>query len=149
MPPAYFPPAAPGPVPGGFALSAHVITMDGTRYALFRPKAGGEPQFPGGPLELNEAPADAARRLVREWTGTGSPKLELVDMLSRPATGDAPWRFELVFRALLTETPSPGPAASEMVHKNRMELPTRVGTLEGRWVEDALKTGLNYKLTRT
>jgi hypothetical protein len=29
-----------------------------------------------------------------------------------------------------------------------MELPARVGELEGKYIEDALKTSLNYKLTR-
>lgn len=124
------------------ALHAAVITMEGPRYALFTPKAGGEPQFPEGPFREGETPAEAARRLVKTWTGTEAPKLELVDFLT------APGQLTLVFRALLTAPAAVGEAAGAVTHRNRMELPDAVGSLKGKWVEDALKTGLNYKLTR-
>ncbi|HWG92404.1 MAG TPA: NUDIX domain-containing protein [Candidatus Thermoplasmatota archaeon] len=144
---AYYGPPVAAPPSGGFAVLAHVIVMDGTRYALFRPHHGGEPVFPHGAFKVGEAPAEAARRLVKEWTGTDNPKLEVVDFLTRDGPGGHK-TLEFVFRALLTDAPKVGPAASELVHRNRMELPDRVGTLQGRWIEDALKTGLNYKLTR-
>lgn len=109
------------------------IAMVGNEYALWDRDGL---TFPHGSLGRAEAPA-AARRIVEEWTGTRAPKLELVDML---AEGDA---LTLVFRAMLVEEPK-GVAK----RAKRMELPEKVGGLSGKYVEDALKTSLNYKLTR-
>src|SRR5438067_517345 len=94
--------------------------------------------FPSGELREGESPADAARRVVREATGTEAPKLELVDLRTQGAA------LLLLFRALLTAPPTAGGSR----HK-RMELPERVGPLAGRDVEEALKTSLAYKLTRS
>lgn len=110
------------------------ITMAGNEYALW--ERGGL-TFPHDDVRDGESPADAARRVVQEWTSTKAPKLELVDMIA--ATG----ALTLVFRAMLTEEP-----VGVAKRIKRMELPERVGTLAGKYVEDALKTSLNYKLTR-
>lgn len=111
------------------------ITMTGSEYALWERE--GSARFPNGELADGEAPADAARRIVEAWTGTKAPKLELVDLLATPGA------LTLVFRALLTDAPSGAPRTYK-----RMELPAQVGALSGKYVEDALKTSLNYKLTR-
>ena len=111
-----------------------VITMSGSQYVLYDK---GGPAFPSGELADGEAPAAAARRLVKEWTGTEAPKLELADLRARPGA------LLLVFRALLTSEPQ---GAARKV--NRMELPEMVGALGGKDVEEVLKTGLSYKLTR-
>jgi len=109
--------------------------MAGTQYVLYERE--GKPVFPHGEPRDGEAPAQAARRLVEEWTATKSPKLELVDLAASPGT------LTLIFRAVLVDEPRNGPK-----RVNRMELPPRVGTLEGKYVDDALKTSLSYKLTR-
>lgn len=111
------------------------ITMAGSEYVLY-PRGGGL-VFPHGPLAEGEHPAAGARRLVKEWTGTDAPKLELVDVLAEPGL------LTFVMRAMLVADPQGSPE-----RRRRMELPERVGTLTGRWVEDALKTSLAYKLTR-
>ena len=112
-----------------------IITMAGTQYVLYERE--GKPFFPHGEPRDGEAPANAARRIVQEWTGTLNPKLELVDLVASAGT------LTLVFRAVLVDEPRGGPR-----RVNRMELPGRVGTLEGKYVDDALKTSLSYKLTR-
>lgn len=111
-----------------------VITMVGAEYALWD-RSG--LAFPHGELQDGEVPADAARRIVEEWSGTKAPKLELADLVS--ARGE----LRLVFRALLTDEPKDPPKRVK-----RMELPEKVGALTGKYVEDALKTSLAYKLTR-
>lgn len=111
------------------------ITMAGSEYALWDRNGI---SFPHGELQDGETPADAVRRILADWTGTKAPKLELADLLSEPGT------LTLVFRAMLTEEPK-GVAK----RAKRMELPERVGALSGKYVEDALKTSLNYKLTRS
>jgi ADP-ribose pyrophosphatase YjhB (NUDIX family) len=93
--------------------------------------------FPHGELKVGEAPGDAARRIVAEWTSTKAPKLELVDVTS------APDGLTLVMRAMLVEEPQGVAQRSK-----RMALPENVGALTGKYVEEALKTSLNYKLTR-
>lgn len=110
------------------------ITMTGNEYVLW---ARDGPVFPFGDVRDGEHPAEAARRIVREWTGTEAPKLELVDFRA------APGELALVFRALLVTEPKGDP-----VRMKRMELPESVGRLKGRYVEESLKTSLNYKLTR-
>lgn len=107
------------------------VTMAGNQYVLY------EQGFPHGELRDGEAPAEAARRVVKEWTGTDAPKLELIDLRARPGA------LALVFRALLTSDPQ---GAFRRVE--RMGLPERVGALSGRDVEEMLKTSLAYKLTR-
>lgn len=111
------------------------VTMVGNEYALF-PREG-QSVFPHGVLQDGEGPAVGARRVVQEWTGTVAPKLELVDVLAEPGS------LTFVMRALLTAEP-----AVPFERRKRMELPERVGRLGGKWVEDALKTSLSYKLTR-
>lgn len=111
------------------------IAMSGSQYVLY--ERDGAPSFPHGELREGEPVPDAMRRVVAEWTGTRAPKLELVDLVS------APGALTLVFRALLTEEPQGAPR-----RVNRMELPARAGPLEGKYVEEALKTSLAYKLTR-
>lgn len=110
------------------------ISMVGSEYVLWDRQG---PSFPEGELQDGESPAEGARRLVAEWSGTKAPKLELADLLAAPGT------LTLVFRALLTEEPQPAPQRAK-----RMELPERVGSLSGKYVEETLKTSLNYKLTR-
>ncbi|HET6403026.1 MAG TPA: NUDIX domain-containing protein [Candidatus Thermoplasmatota archaeon] len=110
------------------------ITMVGNEYALWERDGL---SFPHGDVGDGESPADAARRVVEEWTGTKAPKLELADLLAEPGS------LTLVFRAMLTEEPKGSPRRAK-----RMELPEKVGLLSGKYVEDALKTSLNYKLTR-
>ncbi|HVM46346.1 MAG TPA: hypothetical protein VM582_10465 [Candidatus Thermoplasmatota archaeon] len=110
------------------------ITMVGNEYVLWDREG---PSFPRGELGEGEPPAEAARRLVAEWTGTKTPKLELVDLLAQPGA------LVLVFRAMLVEEPK-----GVALRAKRMELPERVGSLTGKYVEEALKTSLNYKLTR-
>lgn len=110
------------------------ITMLGSEYVLWD-RSG--LAFPHGELKDGESPAEAARRLVLEWTGTKAPKLELADMLAAPGT------LTLVFRAMLTEEPQ-----GAATRAKRMELPEKVGALSGKYVEETLKTSLNYKLTR-
>lgn len=105
--------------------------MAGNEYVLYN----GE--FPNGEVREGEHPAAAARRVVKEATGTENPKLELVDLLAEPGS------LTFVMRALLTADPRGAAARAK-----RMELPERVGHLSGKWVEDALKTSLSYKLTR-
>lgn len=112
------------------------VTMAGNEYVLF-PREGGL-TFPHGPMLDGEGPAAAARRIVKEWTGTDAPKLELVDVVAEPGL------LRFVMRALLTAEP----AAGAPERRKRMELPERVGRFSGKWVEDALKTSLSYKLTR-
>lgn len=112
------------------------IAMSGNQYVLY--ERDGALSFPQGELRAGEPVADAMRRIVEEWTGTRAPKLELVDLLNGP---DA---LTLVYRAMLVEEPQ---GAARRV--NRMELPAKVGALDGKHVEDALKTSLAYKLTRT
>lgn len=107
------------------------ITMAGSQYVVY------EDGFPAGALREGEAPADAARRVVKERTGTDAPKLELVDLRPRPGA------LLLVFRAILTSEPQGAPRRVD-----RMGLPEKVGALAGRDVEEMLKTSLNYKLTR-
>ena len=111
------------------------IAMAGNEYVLW--ERGGALSFPEASLADGESPADAARRLVLEWSGTRLPKLELVDVLASPG------KLTLVMRAMLIEEPQ-GVAR----RAKRFELPEKVGSLTGKYVEDALKTGLNYKLTR-
>lgn len=110
------------------------ITMLGADYVLCERDGGA---FPHGELAPAEPPAEAARRVVLEWTGTRAPKLELVD-LRADAEG-----LLLVFRAMLTETPT-----TPTLKAARMSLPARVGALAGPDVEEMLKTSLAYKLTR-
>lgn len=105
--------------------------MAGSQYVLY----GGA--FPQGDLGDGEAPADAARRVVKAATGTDAPKLELVDLRARPGA------LLLVFRGLLTSEPQGQPQRVD-----RMALPESVGLLKGREVEEMLKTSLAYKLTR-
>lgn len=112
------------------------------KYILL-PLSGGATAFafPEGVLGAGEAPAEAVRRILDSSIGTevaGGAKLELLDLL--PADGD----LLLLFRALLTELPSVPHRAA-----NRMELPNKVGRFAGRAVEDAMKTSLAYKLTRS
>lgn len=114
-----------------------VVTMAGNEYVLY--ERGASPQFPHDELHAGEHPAAGARRVVHAWTGTDSPKLELVDL--RVIQPDM---LSLVFRAHLTAEPE-----RKAVRVKRMELPERVGDLTGRDVEEALKTSLSYKLTRT
>lgn len=116
------------------AVRVECITMAGNEYVLWE-RSG--LLFPHGELRDGESPAEAARRLVQEWTGTLAPKLELVDMLSASGV------LTLVFRAILTDEPKGAPTRVK-----RMELPETVGSLSGKYVEDALKTSLNYKLIR-
>lgn len=111
-----------------------VVTMVGSEYVLWD-KDG--IRFPHGELRDGEAPGDAARRIVQEWTGTKAPKLEMVDVLT------APGAMTLVVRAMLVEEPQ-----NVAKRAKRMELPEKVGALAGKYVEEALKTSLNYKLTR-
>ena len=111
-----------------------IVTMAGNEYVLWE-RSG--LVFPHGEARDGEPPADAARRLVSEWTGTRSPKLELVDMVAGPGA------LTLVFRAMLVEEPKGAAKRAK-----RMELPEKVGALSGKYVEEALKTSLNYKLTR-
>ena len=111
------------------------VTMAGSEYVLY-PRDGAL-AFPHGELREGEHPAAGARRLVKEWTGTEAPKLELVDVLAEPGS------LTFVMRAMLVSDPQGGPE-----RRRRMELPARVGRLGGKWVEDALKTSLAYKLTR-
>lgn len=94
-------------------------------------------RFPHGELADGEAPGEAARRLVLGWTGTKTPKLEILDILSAVGV------VTLVFRAMLVEEPTGAPKRVK-----RMELPADVGALSGKYVEEALKTSLAYKLTR-
>lgn len=110
------------------------ITMVGSEYALWDREGL---TFPNGELREGEAPADATRRIILEWTGTSAPKLELVDLLHTSGA------LTLVLRAMLVEEPK---NAARRV--KRMELPEKVGPFTGRYVEESLKTGLNYKLTR-
>lgn len=111
------------------------ITMAGHEYALFD---GG---FPEGEPRDGEPIGDAARRLVDEWTGTQLPKLEIVDLLA------APGRLTFVMRALLITEPAS--TTRKLTRAKRMELPAKVGSLDGKYVEEALKTSSSYKLTRT
>lgn len=111
------------------------ITMAGAEYVLY-PRDGGL-VFPHGEVRDGEHPAAAARRVVKEWTSTDSPKLELVDVLAEPGS------LTFVLRALLVSDPQ-----GTHERRKRMELPERVGRLSGKWVEEALKTSLAYKLTR-
>lgn len=110
------------------------ITMVGGEYVLWD-KDG--VRFPHGELRSGEAVGDAARRLVLDWSGTRAPKLELVDLVTASDT------VTLVVRAMLVDEPT-GVAR----RAKRMELPEHVGALTGKYVEEALKTSLNYKLTR-
>lgn len=112
-------------------VELEVVTMAGSQFVLY------EKGFPRGELKEGEAPAAAARRVVKEWTGTDAPKLELVDMMPRPGA------LALVFRAMLTSEPQ-----GDVRRVNRMELPETVGALRGKDVEEMLKTSLAYKLTR-
>lgn len=116
-----------------------VVTMAGSEYVLYE-REGRPAQFPHDDLRAGEHPAAGARRVVREWTGTDAPKLELVDLR---VMGDDQLSF--LFRAHLTGEPTTG----RSVRAKRMELPATVGTLKGSEVEEALKTSLSYKLTRT
>jgi ADP-ribose pyrophosphatase YjhB (NUDIX family) len=119
----------------GVRVELECITMSGSQYALFA-RDGKPPAFPSGALGDGEHPATAARRLVKEWSGTEAPKLEMVDFVASPG------RLALVFRALLTSEPKGATLAP------RMGLPERVGALAGKEVEEMLKTSLAYKLTR-
>lgn len=110
------------------------ITMVGSEYALWDRNGL---TFPHGDLKEGEQPADAMRRVVEEWTGTKAPKLEMVDVVASPG------QLLLVARAMLVEEPK-GVAK----RAKRMELPEKVGSLTGKYVEESLKTSLNYKLTR-
>ncbi len=111
------------------------VTMAGSDYVLY--PRDGAPVFPHGEVRDGEHPAAAAKRIVKEWTGTDAPKLELVDVLAEPGA------LTFVMRAMLVADPQGAPE-----RRKRMELPERVGRLTGRWVEEALKTSLAYKLTR-
>lgn len=115
-------------------LLIECVTMAGNEYVLWERDGV---VFPHGEAREGEALGDAARRIVQEWTGTKGPKLELVDVLSASAA------VTFVMRAMLVEEPQ-GVAK----RAKRMELPEKVGALSGKYVEDALKTSLNYKLTR-
>lgn len=119
-----------------------VVTLAGNEYVLFKPKTGGDWAFPSDAFRPGEAPGAAAKRVVAAWTGTKDPKLEILDFRAGPGA------LAFVFRALLTEDPRAGEAASELKRTPRMGLPDRVGDLTGREVEEIQKTGLNYKLTR-
>lgn len=110
------------------------ITMVGAEYALF--DRGEGPEFPRGELRDGEPVADGARRLVAEWAGATLPKLEVVDFLSSPGG------LAIVMRALVAEAPRPHRRAP------RMGLPPKVGPIDGKWIEEALKTSVAYKLTR-
>lgn len=110
------------------------ITMVGSEYVLWDRNGI---TFPQGELKDGEQPADALRRLVEEWSGTKAPKLEMVDLVS--SAGE----LLLVARAMLVEEPKNAPKRAK-----RMELPEKVGALTGKYVEESLKTSLNYKLTR-
>lgn len=113
-----------------------VVTMLGSQFVLY--ERDGAKVFPAGELRDGEHPAEGARRLVLEWTGTKAPKLELADLRVKPG------ELHMIFRAMLTDDPRGKPARA-----NRMELPEKVGALSGKEVEEALKTSLSYKLTRT
>lgn len=110
------------------------ITMVGSEYALWDRQGL---TFPHGELKEGEQPADAMRRIVEEWTGTRSPKLEMVDLVASPGA------LLLLARAMLVEEPK-----DVAKRAKRMELPAKVGELTGKYVEESLKTSLNYKLTR-
>ncbi len=120
-------------------LTLSVVTLAGTDYLLFRTPKGGW-NFPTGEFVEGESPAVAARRLVREWTGTSEPKLELLDFRAEAAGG-----LRFVFRALLTADPTP---TVETGRFKRMEIPSLDGPITPREVEEMQKTGLSYKLTR-
>lgn len=111
------------------------ITMAGAEYVYYERDAG--LSFPQGELREGESPAQAARRLVEEWTGTMAPKLEMVDITAQPGT------LTFVMRAMLVESPTGSPRKAP-----RMGLPAKVGLLDGKYIEEALKTSLAYKLTR-
>ena len=110
------------------------ITMVGNEYALWDRDGL---TFPHGELKDGEQPADALRRIVEEWTGTKAPKLEMVDVVAKPG------ELLLVARAMLVEDPKGAAKRAK-----RMELPEKLGMLSGKYVEESLKTSLNYKLTR-
>ncbi len=132
----------------GFVLSLDVITMVGAEFVLMKPRKTKDPEtlvFPSSDFLVDESPADAARRVVEAWTGTKNPKLELVDW--RVTT--SPWEMAFVFRALLIDEPVATDEVESFTRVNRMDLPAQIGRLEGAWVQEALKTGLNYKLTRS
>ena len=112
-----------------------VVTMEGNEYVLY--ERDGAPAFPSGELADAESPADGARRVVAEWTGTKSPKLELVDLRASPGA------LTLLMRAMLVEPPQ-----GDAKRAPRMGLPERVGAFAGSEIEESLKTSLNYKLTR-
>lgn len=118
-------------------LPITVVTLAGAEYVLFEGDAG--PTFPTDEIRAGEAPADAARRVVGEWTGTKDPKLELMDFR---VEGDA---LRFVFRAHLTAD-----LATDRAHARhgRGGLPELAGPLEAREIEEMQKTSLSYKLTR-
>jgi ADP-ribose pyrophosphatase YjhB (NUDIX family) len=120
-----------------FRVRLDLVTMAGNQYVLYEGDGAGA-TFPHGELREGEQPADAARRVVKEWTGTDAPKLELVDLRVV-----APGELALLVRAHLTGEP-----AGKALRVERMGLPARVGALAGADVEEALKTSLSYKLTR-
>ncbi len=142
---ARFGPPVDAIAPDGFSLTLDVITMVGAEFVLMRTKESGDAWgFPSDTFHVGESPADAARRVVTAWTQTRAPKLELVDW----RVSHDPWEMAFVFRALLIEEPKVGGAVVELKRMNRAELAGTLGRLDGAWVQDALKTGLNYKLTR-
>lgn len=116
-------------------LSLTIVTLAGTEYVLFERE--GAWAFPSDAFREGESPGAAARRVVEEWTGTTSPKLELMDFV---AAND---ELRFVFRAILTSDPK-----GAVKRFPRMGLPERVGHLASKDVEEMQKTGLSYKLTR-
>lgn len=112
------------------------ITMAGNEYVLYQDHDG-QATFPHGELADAEPPAEAARRILRQWTKTEAPKLELSDMRATPG------ELHLLFRAHLTQDPHDATGRAP-----RMGLPERVGVFSGKEIEESLKTSLSYKLSR-
>lgn len=123
---------------GRVDLRLTVVTLAGQAYVLLS-DGDGKQAFPHGGIEAGESPAAAARRVVKEWTGTDAPKLELMDFVPRE---DA---LELVFRAFLTGDPV---TDRKVTGAPRGGLPDRVNGFDAAALEEMQKTSLSYKLTR-
>ncbi|MHB8586298.1 MAG: hypothetical protein ACYDDF_10755 [Thermoplasmatota archaeon] len=122
-----------------------LIPMYDQRYILRagsgRAASDTAPSFPEGPLAAGEMLGVAARRLLGEaGLAAASPKLDLVDIV--PNGPD----LRIVIRAFLTEPPA---ATAPFVTFGRMELPAAMEPVSAQYVEETLRTGINYKLTRT
>ncbi len=108
---AYFGKPAATFVPGGAHVAVYVVPVFEGRLLTFDVAASAARGrwLPWDILEFGGNPYEAAATLVDQWCAGAVSDLALADVMSFPYAGNG-WELALVFRAELTELPTPDAA---------------------------------------